>query len=378
MTQLVLTFNECLDLIENVGPKRTIIVEGENGVGKTALHRALCRRPAFADFIKPDPLDCTQMSDGSIWMPDIDRELGVSRELPNERFGVNRKNQRGVNGSKPVLLCADEVLKVPQFIKNMLAPMMYEHRIGDYHMVEGSIMFACTNLSCEGLGDSLQPHLRSRVIIVRMRKPTMDEWVENFAIPAKLNAAVISFAHENPAIFDSFLDWEPGGKHAGKSQEKDEYGNMIFNPRLMQEGFVSPRTLHASSDVVDAKDKLTAVSLQAALNGTVGRAAGEKLASFVRFLHEITPYEKVIADPVKAPVTANPTAQLVQVFQFVTRVDTREDAAAVTKYVTRMRNEMQTLFVQSVANSSRIVTFANAPGFSDMLAGNKIFLGGAR
>jgi len=40
------------------------------------------------------PLIARQLSDGSVWMPDIDREMGVSRELPNERFGVNRDNQR--------------------------------------------------------------------------------------------------------------------------------------------------------------------------------------------------------------------------------------------------------------------------------------------
>jgi len=378
MSNIILGFNEVADLIEHVGPTRTVIVEGENGVGKTALHRALSQRDSFEGFIKPAPLDATQMSDGSVWMPDIDKEMGVSRELPNERYGMSRRNQRGINGSKPVLICIDEVLKVQQFIKNMLAPIMYERRIGDYGMVEGSVVFCCTNLSCEGLGDSLQPHLRSRVIVVRMRKPTMEEWVNNFAIPRKLNSAVVAFASENPALFRSFLDFEPGGTYAGKPQEKDEYGNMIFNPRVAQDGFVSPRTLHAASDVAAVADKLTPMALQAALNGTVGRAAGEKLASYLRFLSDITPYERVIADPHKAPVTANPTAQLVQVFQFITRAETREEAAAVVVYVKRIRAELQTLFAQSVAQSTRMVTFVNAPGFADLLAENKVFMGGVR
>jgi len=46
--------------------------------------------------------------------------------------------------------------------------------------------------------------------------------------------------------------------------------------------------------------------------------------------------------------------------------------------VKRMRNEMQTLFCTNVANSQRVITFANAPGFNDMLAANKIFLGGVK
>jgi len=376
MTTMTLSFEETLSLIKTVGKRRTIIVQGENGVGKTALHRALSAQPEFSDYIKPDPIDCTQLSDGSIWMPDINKELGTSRELPNERFGVSARNQKGVKGSKPVLVCFDEVLKVQQFIKNMIAPIVYERRIGDYYMEDGSIVFGCTNLSIEGLGDSIQPHLRSRLIFVNMRKPTQQEWKNNFAIPHRLNASVIACTEMHPQMFDSFLDYEPGGKYSSKPQEKEN--PYIFNPRIAQEGFVSPRTMHAASDVVDEMENLAPAPLQAALNGAVGVPAGELLASFVRFQQELTSYERVVSDPAKAPVSTNPTAQMVQVFQFITRTDSREDAAAVVKYVKRMKNEMQTLFCVNVANSTRIVTFANAPGFSEMLAENKLFFGGAQ
>lgn len=375
MTQL-LSFNECLQAIKSVGPKRTIIVQGENGVGKTALHRALAHLPEFTNHIKPDPIDCTQLSDGSIWMPDIDKETGVSRELPNDRFGVNRKNRKGIAGSKPVLVCFDEVLKVQQFIKNMIAPIVYERRIGDYYMAEGSIVFGCTNLNVEGLGDSIQPHLRSRLVFLNMRKPTQQEWKENFAIPAGLNPAVIAYTEMHPQVFDSFLDYEPGGKYAGKPLEKENA--RIFNPRLMQEGFASPRTLHAASDIVDAMEDVSPMTLQALLDGTIGATTAAEMAAFVRFQQELTSYERVVKEPKSAPLSTNPTAQLVQVFQFITRTSTREEAASVVTYAKRMRSEMQTLFCTNVANSQRIITFANAPGFNEMLADNKIFLGGVK
>ena len=91
-----LSFTQVLNLIAATGHKRTIIVEGENGIGKTALFHALKRMPKFANHIAVDPIDCTQLSDGSVWMPDLDRENGISRELPNERFGLSKNNQLGV------------------------------------------------------------------------------------------------------------------------------------------------------------------------------------------------------------------------------------------------------------------------------------------
>jgi MoxR-like ATPase len=114
---MFLSFPQTINLIKAIGNSRSIIVKGENGIGKTALFHHLKRDPAFANHIHVDPIDCTQLSDGSVWMPDIDREEGVSRELPNERFGVSRSNQKGVNGARPVLIFLDEIEKARQFIR---------------------------------------------------------------------------------------------------------------------------------------------------------------------------------------------------------------------------------------------------------------------
>lgn len=371
----ILKTSEVYELIKYVGPEVTILVLGENGTGKTSLMHQAARDPFYKDHIM-SLVECTQLSDGSVWMPDIDRAKGVSRELPNEMFGVTNTNQYGMDGSKPVFICFDEILKPVQFIKNMIAAPIHERRIGTKRFPEGSIVVGLSNNMDEGLGDSLQPHLRSRMCLVQMLKPTMEEWVNDFAIPAKLNSAVIACAHENPRMFDSYIDFEQGGKYQGKQQEKEN--PWIFNPRVAQDGFVSPRTLHMASKIVNKKDNLPGRALDAGLDGALGRAGGRTMASFVRFIDDITSYERVIADPLKAPVTSNPTAQMVQVFQFITRTDTREQASAVVTYVKRMKNEMQSLFVRNVANSQRIVTFANAPGFSAMLSDNKIYLGGVK
>lgn len=367
----MLSFTQVLNLITAVGDKRTVIVEGENGIGKTALFHALKQHPKFANHIAVDPVDCTQLSDGSVWMPDLDRENGISRELPNERFGVSKTNQLGVNGAKPIMVFLDEVAKAPQFIKNVLAPIIYERRVGNYHMPEGSVVFCATNLAVEGLGDSIQAHLRNRLVFVKMRKPTASEWVQ-WAIDKGVNASVIAFVNNYPQVMDSFLDYDKGGKFEGKEQSKDN--GYIFNPRSMALAYATPRSLVAASDILDAGDGvLDDETLEAALIGTIGATTAEALSSFVRFGRDICPLERVLKDPATAPLSDNPTAQLVQVFQFVSRVDKREDAEKIVEYVWRMKAEMQSIFCNSVAQSQRVSIYVTLANFGKMLAAHKIF-----
>jgi hypothetical protein len=367
----MLSFTQVLNLIAAVGDKRTVIVEGENGIGKTALFHALKKHPKFADHIAVDPVDCTQLSDGSVWMPDLDRENGISRELPNERFGVSKTNQLGVNGAKPIMVFLDEIAKAPQFIKNVLAPIIYERRVGNYHMPEGSVVFCATNLAVEGLGDSIQAHLRNRLVFVKMRKPTASEWV-NWAIDRSVNASVIAFVNNYPQVMDSFIDYDKGGKFEGKDMSKDN--GYIFNPRSMALAYATPRSLVAASDILDAGDGvLDDETLEAALVGTIGATTAEALSSFVRFGRDICSLERVIKDPATAPLSDNPTAQLVQVFQFVSRVDKREDAEKIVEYVWRMKAEMQSIFCNTVAQSQRVAVYVTLANFGKMLAAHKIF-----
>ena len=366
-----LSASQVVSLVAAIGDKRTVIVEGENGIGKTALFHALRKLPKFADHIAVQPIDCTQLSDGSVWMPDLDRENGVSRELPNERFGVSAHNQLGVNNSKPILVGLDEIAKAPQFIKNVLAPIIYERRVGNLSMPEGSVVVCFTNLSVEGLGDSIQAHLRNRLVFVKMRKPTADEWVK-WAADASINPTVIAFVHNEPRVMQSFLDYEKGGMYDGKNMSKDN--GFVFNPKSTQLAYASPRSLAAAGDILDGcMGVVDDDTLEAALVGSVGETTAQAMASFVRFGRDITDYARVIKDPDNAPMSDNPTAQLIQVFQFVSRVADRTEAEAIVKYVWRMRAEMQSIFCNTVATSQRVAMFATINEFGKMLSAHKIF-----
>jgi GTPase SAR1 family protein len=370
-TNEFLSFDQTLSLIKAVGHKRTVIVMGENGVGKTSLHKALSQDQQFEQHHKLAPIDCTQLSDGSVWGPDIDRERGVYRELPNERLGLNNFNHKGVDGAKPVLGMFDEIAKIPQYVKNMIAPILYERRVGTLLMPEGSVWFAATNLAAEGLGDSLAAHLRNRLVVVKMRKPTVDEWINNFAIPNKLHPVLLACVQEYSQVFDSFVDYLDGGKFEGKDLEKDN--PYIFNPRIVQEAYASPRSLHAASDVLYATESLGDDIMRIALEGTIGKPFTSVLTSFIRFGQQLPPISQIKANPETATIPSNKIAQQVQVFQFISRAETREDAEAFVKYLSRLQPEIQSLFCRRVSESNRIGLFASVAEFGRMVSDNKIF-----
>jgi hypothetical protein len=366
-----LTFTQVMNLIVAVGKRRTVIVEGPNGIGKTAVFYALSRLPQFQHY-KHALVDCTQLSDGSVWMPDLDRENGVSRELPNERFGVSLKNQKGINGAAPVAIGLDEIAKCPQYIKNVLAPIVYERRVGNIPLPDDSLVCGFTNMAVEGLGDSIQPHLRSRLIFVKMRGPTVKEWVNWGIDSGKIIPEVLAAAEAYPKLFESFIDYEPGGVHAGKDMSKENL--YVFNPRIAQQAYVNPRSLHAASDVIQdctiaGVDDQTLLS---GLSGTIGEAAAQDLQAYIKFGRDLPLYESVVNDPDKVKVPESAVAQSVQVFQFVTRVNSREEGAAVIKYVNRIKGEMQAMFCHGVVSSSKAGMFATVPGFAEILRKHKV------
>lgn len=371
-----LTFEQILPLIKNAGPKRTILVMGENGIGKTSLHKALSADPDLSDYLRVPPIDCTQLSDGSLYMPDIDRERGVSRELPNERLGLSFNNQYGSMNQRPVLGMFDEVGKIPQFVKNMIAPIYYERRVGTMFMPEGSIWFAATNLSVEGLSDFIEPHHRNRLVVVYMRKPTLEEWLKNFAIPNKLNPLLLACLQEHPEAFDSFIDYMEGGKYHGKELEKDN--PIIFNPFSTQDAYGSPRSFHAASDLLDIADTIDSFTLDKSLCGTVGKAFTSLLMSFIRFGNQVPSSGVIKSDPLNAPIPANKLAQQIVVFRALTQAKTRDDAEAFSLYIKRLEPEMQSLLCRRVseADDATMNLFTTVAPFAEMLSDNRIYYKG--
>ena len=167
-----LSLSECVDLIDKVGDKITVLIQGHIGTGKTAILKILAAR-----YPKHTPVYCdiTTKDVGDFLIPQIRTLDGqpVCSFIPNEEFGLHL--------NKPVILLLDELGKASKSVMNACLRLMLERTLGTYSLPEGSLVFATTNLTAEGVGDSLPAHARNRICTVKMRKPTPEEWRYDFA-----------------------------------------------------------------------------------------------------------------------------------------------------------------------------------------------------
>jgi hypothetical protein len=269
----------------------------------------------------------------------------------------------------------DEIAKGRQYIKDMIAPIVYERRVGNYFLPEGSVVFAGTNLSSEGLGDTLQAHLRNRLVVVRMRKPNHDEYTA-WAMANGIRPEIIVTNEETPEVYHSFVDYMEGGEHHHKDRTLAKSNPYIFDPSNSgQLSYASPRSMARCSATVEAyvNGLIDDDTANEALVGIAGAPYADKLMSMIRFGQQLPSVKDVLAKPDTTPLPDNKLAQIFQVMQFISRAETREDAAAFCTYVGRMGGEFESLFCRRLVDSPKIGMFASVAEFGQMLARNQMY-----
>jgi len=336
-----LSFRQVLELIKAIGSKVTVLVEGEMGSGKSALQGALA-----VEF--PTHVSCyvevACMDVGDVAVPKVktldDVVIGglvtqgeVTRFVPNEAFGLHL--------GKPLLIMWDELGKASQPVINAISRFINEGYLGQYKLPEGSLQFATTNLSIEGVGDRLQPHIRDRMCRVRMRKPTNLEWVENYAIPAGVDPVIIGFAIEYPQAFESFEDVEDPNSNP-----------MIFHPKQPRLNFVTARSLTKGSHILQATQHMPDDVRIHALMGMVGEAAAMSIMTLSRLNEDIPAYERVLADPDNCPLPKSGVSSVMMVAKMAMRVEDDTMGKCMT-YVERLPKETQALFARTLTRSPK-------------------------
>ncbi len=320
-----------LDQITNAikvgGHKRTILVQGDMGTGKSSILRTL------ADELPthlPCYFDCTTKDLGDITIPNIaklDDGTGFVTYLTNEELGVHN--------NRPIALMIDEYGKANPAVKNSLLRLMLERMIGSYKLHPDSIIFATTNKGSEGVGDLLPPHARNRVTVVQSRKPTNMEWIE-WGINNGVEHTLLGWCKDNPHLFYSFEDI--------KNPDDNPY---IYHPKSQRAAFVTPRSLEAASDWLKDREHFDDQSLTSLLMGTIGDRGAMDLMAFVKLADQLPSLESIKKDPKNAKVPDSAAAICMVVYRTLSTIGA-DWIDAWMDYLVRLDKEAQGMFANGV------------------------------
>jgi MoxR-like ATPase len=313
------------------GHKRTVLVQGHMGTGKSSLLKML--GSTLTNHV-PCYFDCTTKDLGDITIPSLhtiqDNKDGEQcvKFVPNEELGVHL--------GKPIILMIDEYGKANPAVKNAMLRLILERQVGSYKLHPDSKVFATTNLGAEGVGDLLQPHNRNRITIVTSRKPTWREWIE-WGINNGIDHTLLGWVKDNDALFASFEDI--------KNPDENEY---IFHPKAVgRTSFVTPRSLEAASDWLKARGDMDDQTLTAVLMGTIGNRAAMDLMAFVRLADQLPSIESIKQDPMNAKVPTSAGALAMVVYRALGSIE-RDWIDSWVEYMGRLDAEAQGMFVNNV------------------------------
>jgi hypothetical protein len=244
-----------------------------------------------------------------------------------------------MNSNKPKVILLDEFMKSPKLLQVIFTRLMLERSVGDTPLPDGSIVFATSNNASDGVGDSMLAHAGNRVCIMRMAKPTVDEWLL-WASDNKVNPLIRAWVNMFPRCLNSYTDG---------NQDDNPY---IFNPSKAMLSFVSPRSLAKASVIVDNRDAIGDNATMVALAGTVGASAAGDMSAFLALERELPKFEDILDDPSAIKLPKDIAALLMLMFQAVDRLDTQDNLNKFMKFVGRIDSrEVQAVFFTMMMRS---------------------------
>lgn len=340
------TLNQAATLIRTCGTTNTILLQGQPGVGKSAILHMIAQE--LPDYV-PCYIDVANLDLGDLGMPVIDRDSMTTSYAPNTRFGLSKGQTR------PVLLMLDELGKGSRPIINMLLPVILEHRLGDVCLPTGSIVFGTTNLATDGVGDNIPAHAHNRMTVLDVANPTSEEWLM-WAANNDIAPEVMAFARDFPQVFERYdlID-----KH-----EKNPY---IFSPLTGNtKAFCSPRSLAKASNLISQRSLLGSALLPA-LMGTIGESAARDMEALVHLADGMTSFASIVANPDKAKLPEGAGAYFLMAFSLAARAKP-ENLTEIVTYVNRFESfEAKALFATTLAsNKAKVGMACSNRGFTVM------------
>lgn len=203
------TPNELKELLLNIAPIRPVHIWGAPGIGKSAI---------VEEFSLDVGMDCVSMLGSQLAPEDIigipQIKDGKSRFLPPAMIARD----------EPYVLFLDELNGASLDVQRAMYSLIYEKRVGDFHLPEGSIVIAAGNRAQDNaIVKTMSSALVNRMFQVEL-KPDPKQWLE-WAYENGINPWITEYITQRP-------------------------DHLFSEPPKVEEPFSTPRSWHMLSDAL--------------------------------------------------------------------------------------------------------------------------------
>jgi hypothetical protein len=347
------TINELRKIIPLIGGDLTPVIQSEPGCGKTSLLAMIAedngdkwRKPG--DDFPEDKFDYIYVDCPVKDMSDIGMTIPNHTSKSLEYYVADLFK---LGNGKPKCILLDEFMKSAKLLQVIFTRMMLERMAGDVPLPTGadgtkSIVFATSNNASDGVGDSMLAHAGNRVCIMRMAKPTPDEWLA-WASANGISRVIRAWVAMFPRSLASYIDGD---------QAENPY---IFKPSMTSLSFVSPRSLAKADVIVRNRDALSENAVKVALAGTIGASAAGDMAAFLSLEKSLTDVKDIVKNPEDIEVPKDVSAQLMIMFQAVDVLSTQDELTKFMLFVERIpSSEVQGVFFTMMMRSPKALRLA--------------------
>ena len=161
---LPITVNQegLLDILLNIAPVRPVFIWGAPGIGKSAL---------VEDFSIEVGLECVSLLGSQLAPEDI---IGIPQIRGNTSEFLPPKM---IARNEPYVLFLDELNACSQEVQKAFYSLIYERRIAEYHLPEGSIVIGAGNRTQDSaIVKNMSSALINRMFHVQL-KPDVKNWL---------------------------------------------------------------------------------------------------------------------------------------------------------------------------------------------------------
>ena len=255
---------ELLNILLNIAPVRPVFIWGAPGIGKSAL---------VEEFVMEVGLECVSLLGSQLAPEDI---IGIpqirgetSEFLPPKM--IARK--------EPYVLFLDELNACSQEVQKAFYSLIYERRIGEYHLPEGSIVIGAGNRTQDAaIVKTMSSALINRMFHVQL-KPDVKSWL-TWAYGNGIHSWVTDYISQRP-------------------------DHLFSEPPKTEEPFSTPRSWHMLSDALKefgaGEKEIPIETIRMLAYGSITASHAGMFAAFVKQLDNKYLLEDIIKGDARWP-----------------------------------------------------------------------------